>query len=116
EKREVLLTFGLDRVEALQRVVAGNPLWKYFASFIYIVLAFYISKFLDFLTRVWLKKLAAKTNTRLDDLILELLNGPVKIVAFVIFLRIGLNLFDWPDVVQKGLSYRFSVIVAITIT
>ncbi len=116
KEHEALLTFGLDRIEVLQPELAGNPRWKYLASFIYIVLAFYISKLLDFLTRVWLKKLAARTQTKFDDLILDLLNGPIKIVAFIIFLRIGLNVFDWPDFVQKGLSYGFTVAVAITIT
>lgn len=94
----------------------GNELWKYLFSLIYIFLAFYVSKFLDYLTRVWLKKLAEKTQTRFDDLLLQLLNGPVKIVAFVIFLRIGLDVFDWPDVVQKILAKGFTIIVAVSLT
>ena len=94
----------------------GNELWKYIFSLIYIFLAFYVSKLLDYLTRVWLKKWADKTKSKLDDLLLELLNGPVKIISFVIFLRIGLDVFDWPLQVQNGLSKGFVVIVAITIT
>ena len=94
----------------------GNELWKYLFSLIYIFLAFYVSKFLDYLTRVWLKKWAERTTTKFDDLVLELLNGPVKIVAFVIFLRIGLDVFQWPEMVQKVLSKGFTIIVAITLT
>ncbi len=94
----------------------GNELWKYIFSLLYIFLAFYVSKFLDYLTRVWLKKWAAKTESKLDDLLLNLLNGPVKIISFVIFLRIGLDVFDWPPEVQNALSKGFTVIVAITIT
>src|SRR5882672_2472451 len=71
----------------------GNELWKYIFSLIYIFLAFYVSKFLDYLTRVWLKKWADKTKSKLDNLLLQLLNGPVKIISFVIFLRIGLDVF-----------------------
>ena len=98
----VRLSFGLDKIEMLNSTTAfGQPLWKYLAALIYIFLAFYVSKFLDFLTRVWLKKFTARTRTRLDDLLLGLLNGPIKIVAFVIFLNIGLEMFDWPDVVKK---------------
>lgn len=100
----------------LKSRVWGNELWKYIFSLLYIFLAFYVSKLLDYLTRVWLKKLAEQTRTRLDDLILELLNGPVKIVAFVIFLRIGLDVFDWPDLVQLILAKGLAVVVAITIT
>jgi MscS family membrane protein len=94
----------------------GNELWKYIFSLIYIFLAFYVSKFLDYLTRVWLKKWADKTESKLDDLLLDLLNGPVKIISFVIFLRIGLDVFAWPPEVQNYLSKGFAVIVAITIT
>ena len=94
----------------------GNELWKYLCSLVYIFLAFYISKLLDFLTRIWLKKWTARTETKFDDLVLELLNGPVKVVAFVIFLRIGLDVFQWPDMVQLVLTKSFTVIVAITLT
>jgi len=71
---------------------------------------------LDHLTRVWLKKWAARTQTRFDDLLLDLLNGPIKVVAFVIFLRIGLDVFEWPDLVQKVMAKGFTVIVAISLT
>src|SRR5215471_18351421 len=94
----------------------GNELWKYLFSLIYIFLAFYVSKFLDYLTRVWLKRWAEKTETKFDDLVLDLLNGPVKIVSFVILLRIGLEVFDWPPMVQALLTKGFTVVVALSIT
>lgn len=111
------LTFGLDKIDLLTYDgLFGLPLWQYLASFIYIFLAFYISKFLDFLTRVWLKKWAEKTDTKFDDILLELVNGPVKIIAFVIFLHIGLNVFSWPDWVEGFLAKVLRVVVAVTIT
>jgi MscS family membrane protein len=94
----------------------GNELWKYLFSLIYIFLAFYVSKLLDYLTRVWLKKWTSRTETKLDNLLLELLNGPVKVISFVIFLRIGLDVFQWPPLVEKILSKGFTVIVAVTVT
>lgn len=100
----------------LKHPLWGNELWKYLFSLVYIFLAFYISKLLDYLTRVWLKKWAEKTQTKFDDLVLELLNGPVKVVAFMIFLRIGLDVFQWPAMVQKVLSKGFTIIVAISLT
>lgn len=93
-----------------------NELWKYLFSLIYIFLAFYVSKFLDYLTRVWLKRWAERTETKFDDLILELLNGPIKVVAFMIFLRIGLDVFAWPATVQKILAKGFTIIVAVSLT
>lgn len=100
----------------LKHQLWGNELWKYLFSLIYIFLAFYISKLLDYLTRVWLKKWAEKSKTKFDDLVLELLNGPVKVVAFVIFLRIGLDVFQWPEMVQKVLAKGFTIVVAVSLT
>lgn len=94
----------------------GNELWKYIFSLIYIFLAFYVSKVLDYLTRVWLKKWAKKTETKFDDLLLELLHGPVKVVSFIIFLRIGLDVFDWPDLVENMLAKAFTLVVAVSLT
>ena len=117
QPRRVYLTFFLDRVEILNAAtVFGEPLWKYLASMIYIFLAFYVSKFLDFLTRVWLAKWTSKTKTQFDDLLLDLLNGPIKIVSFVIFLNIGLGVFDWPSMVNKLLDKGLKVVVAATIS
>jgi MscS family membrane protein len=112
-----LITFGLDRIPALERNrLFDIPLWQYCASIIYIFLAFYISKALDFLTRIWLKKFTARTKTQFDDLLLDLLNGPVKIIVFVIFLRIGLEVFSWPLMIRNFLSKAFIIVVAFTIT
>ena len=111
------VTFGLDKVPFLnQHAVLEQPLWKYVASLIYIVLAFCVAWLLDWVVNVWLKRLAAKTETKYDDLLLELLRGPVKVVAFVIFLNIGLGVFDWPERAQNYLSHGLIVIVAWSVT
>jgi MscS family membrane protein len=112
-----LVTFGLDHIPVLyQNKLFDIPLWQFVASLIYIFLAFYVSKILDFLTRVWLKRWAEKTPSKFDDLLLEVLHGPIKIVVFIIFLRIGLEVFLWPNVVQTVLSKSFAIIVAATVT
>ena len=111
------LTFGLDRVDVLNKIVfLGEPLWKYIASLIYILLAFYVSKLIDFVTRVWLKKIAARTGLRLPNLLVEALEGPIKIVVFVLLLNIGLNIFDWPEKVKMYLSKGLILIVAASLT
>jgi len=105
-----------DRFPFLERKFFDNALWKYLFSLVYIFLAFYVSKLLDFLTRIWLKRWTQRTKTTFDDLALQLLNGPVRIVSFVILLRIGLEVFTWPPVVQIIMAKAFAVIVAATIT
>jgi MscS family membrane protein len=111
------LTFSLDQVDFLkQHEVLNQPLWKYLASLIYIVLAFFVAWLLDVFINGWLKRLAAKTETKYDDLILELIRGPVKVVAFVIFLNIGLGVFDWPPRAELILSRLLIVVVACSVT
>ena len=111
-----LLTFGLDRVEALQPELFGNPRWQYLAALIYIVLAFYAAKLVDYITRVWLRKWAAKSQSKFDDLLIDLLDGPMKLVVFLIFLHIGLSVFRWPPLVERNLDKALSLIVVGVIT
>jgi len=115
--RHVQLTFGLDKIDILNDYRPFKiPLWQYLASLLYIFLAFYVSRFLDYLTRVWLKKWTDKTTTRFDNLLIGLLSGPVKIVAFVVFLKIGLEVFDWGKVINNVLDKGLKIIVAATVT
>lgn len=111
------LSFGLDRVDFLtDNEVLNQPLWKYLASLIYILLALVVSRLLDWVVNVWLRRVAARHPSPHTGLLLELLRGPVKVVTLVIFLQIGLNLFDWPDRAQLYLSRGFVLIAAVSLT
>lgn len=111
------LTFGLDNVDCLKKHTAlGEPLWKYLASLIYLVLAFCVAWFLDFVVIVWLRRFSTRSKTPYSDLLIKLLSGPVKVVAFVILLNIGLGVFDWPARAQLMLSRGLIVIVAVSVT
>jgi MscS family membrane protein len=115
-RQSAWLTFGLHRVESLQRLVAGIPLWQYVASLIYVFLAFYLSKLLDYMIRGKLRRWAEKTRTAWDDLLLDLLRGPTKIITFVVLLHIGLRIFSWPDWTEDLLSKGLKIIVALSLT
>ncbi len=110
------MTFGLERLGWLRVRVMGNPLWQYLAALIYIVLAFYVSKLLDYVIQVQLRKWAEKTATKFDDLLLELLRGPVKIISFVILLHVGLRVFAWPEWEAALISNVLKIIVACSLT
>jgi MscS family membrane protein len=110
------MSFGLNHIELLRIEVLGNPLWQYIASLIYVVLAYLASKLLDYVIQSHLRRWAAKTETKFDDLLIEILHGPVKIIAFVILLHIGLRFYNWPqweaDFISKGLK----IVVACSLT
>jgi MscS family membrane protein len=114
---QVWLTFGLDRLAPLRYApFAGIPLWQYLSSFIYIFLAFYVSKALDALISGRVKKWAEKSTTKFDDLLVDLLRGPVRIISFVILLHIGMKVYSWPETLASFFSAALKIIVAISIT
>jgi MscS family membrane protein len=116
-ERKIVLTFGLDQVAFLQtEIPEGIPLWKYLASLIYIFLAFAVSKLLDILIRGYLRQWAERTKSKFDDLLIAIVNGPIKIVCFVVFLNIGLQFFDWPKVIQDVTRKSLTIVVAISLT
>jgi MscS family membrane protein len=111
-----LLSFGLDRITWLKGEVLGNPVWQYGASLLYVLLAFYVSKLLDYFVHVQLSKWTRRTSSRTNDLFITLLRGPVKIIAFVIFLHVGLRLFAWPEWASYFISNGLKIIVAFSLT
>lgn len=111
------LTFGLNHVKVLNNYeIFDIELWQYCASLIYILLAFYVSKFLDFLTRVWLARWAAKAHARFDAVLLNRLKGPIKVVLFVALLRVGFELFSWPFEIRNAISKIFTVVISGALT
>jgi MscS family membrane protein len=111
------LSFGLDEIPVLSAYAPfGQPLWKYLASLVFIALAFIVARLCKFIANHWLKRLAARTKTKYDDLFLDLIHGPVEVVAFVILLHIGLGIFDWPPAAQIFFSHALIIVVACSLT
>lgn len=109
------LSFGLDRIGVLKPQLLGVPRWQYLASLIYLVLAFYVAKTLDWIIKNRLKIWAAKTETHWDDMLVSLADGPVKIIGFVILFHIGLQIFDWPSWLEHNLSRLTLILVALAL-
>lgn len=110
------LTFGLDNVESLQFKILGFEAWQYLASLIYIFLAFAVARVLDYIICVQLKKWAEKTTTTLDDILIEIAHAPIKVISFVIFLHIGLQVFKWPIWVEVWITRALHLVVAGSLT
>ncbi|MEI6084133.1 MAG: mechanosensitive ion channel family protein [Verrucomicrobiota bacterium] len=108
-------TFGLNRIEFLQSDLVGYPMWQYAASVAWIALALIVAPVMDFVMTRVLKKLTEKTDTDLDDKLLEILHKPVKAIVVLGMLNTGLHFFEWPAVVEKVLGTVFTIAVAITV-
>jgi MscS family membrane protein len=111
------LTFGLDRIQPLRdNHLLGEPLWKYGASLAYLLLAVCLAWLIDFITRIWLKRLTSRGEMQLNELLFELFRGPIKVVAFAILVNIGLNIFKWSETAQVYLSKGLILVVAGSLT
>lgn len=115
-KPQFWLTFGLDRLPQLQGELLGNPAWQYVAFAIYVLLALCASKITDYLFLGMARRAVARTKTDLDDLVVQLVRGPVKIVVFVVLLHLGLRLFAWPDWAAAFISNGLKIVVASSLT
>jgi MscS family membrane protein len=112
-KREgTLLTFGLDRVEELQRTAAGIPLWQYLAAAIYIFLAYVVARVVNYLVTVQLRRVFVKAKWSFGDVIINMLHGPVRMLVMVILLQMGLKVFRWPVWVEAWLAKGLYVLLA----
>jgi MscS family membrane protein len=109
-------TFGLNHMGVLQGEVGGYPLWQYAATLLWVVLAFLIAPVIDFIATGILKRLTAKTETNLDDKLLEILHRPVKVIVVLVALTIGVGAYEWPDWIEHILTVLFVLAVAITVT
>ncbi|MGV3772324.1 MAG: mechanosensitive ion channel family protein [Verrucomicrobiales bacterium] len=116
EEKSPNLTFGLDRVEVLNRQVLGSPLWQYIASLLFIFLAFMAAKIVDWIVSTQLRRLVARTSSELDDKFLQYVHGPIKLIVFVLLLQVGLEVFEWPAWIEVWMKKGFFVILALSIT
>lgn len=108
-------TFGLEHIPALQEEWGEYPLWQYVASLIWVGLAFIAAPVVDFLVTQVLKRLTAKTETDLDDKLLDILHTPLKIAVVLVILHIGISEFEWPRWAEKVLAPLFIIAVAATV-
>ena len=116
ERNRSVLSFGLDKVELLQGTLLGKPLWQYLAFTAYLILAFVLSNLLDRFINHRVKQWAARTATHWDDILVGLVDGPVKVITFVLLLHLGLQIFDWPVWLEGWISRLTLLTVFFSVT
>ena len=110
QSHQTELSFWINGLPGMEEPFLGIPRWQYAASVVYLILAFYLSRALDWFIQNRLKHWGAKTLTEWDDILVKLADGPVKAITLVFLIHIGLELYDWPSWLEINLS-RFSLIV-----
>src|SRR5690606_18528713 len=99
-----MLTFGLDRIEELQRTVIRIPLWQYIASAIYVLLAFLAAIVVNYLVTVQLKRAFVRAKWSFGEAVVSMLHGPVRMLVLVMLLQMGLKVFRWPGWIEVWLG------------
>ncbi|HEV8543929.1 MAG TPA: mechanosensitive ion channel family protein, partial [Verrucomicrobiae bacterium] len=79
-------------------------------------LAIIAAKVFDHLVSVQLRKITARTKNTIDDLLVDLLHGPAKVLALVGMLDLGLNFYHWPDFIARWLRNGFKFVLACSLT
>ena len=110
------LSFGLDRVPALRAGLFGIPLWQYLAAVIFVVLAFNVSKLLEWMIGTQVRHWASRRPTQWGPILIQAVHGPVKVVTFVVLLHLGLEVFTWPLWLKVWISRGLLLVVAFSIT
>jgi len=63
-----------------------------------------------------LKRMTSRSSLGVDEVLMDLLHGPLKVVIFVVLLDIGLNIFDWSTLTRLYLSKGLILVVAAALT
>ena len=116
QSHQMELSFWINAIPGMEKPFLGIPRWQYLASLVYLVLAFYFSRILDWFIQNRLKHWAAKTATEWDDILVKLADGPVKAISLVFLIHIGLELYDWPAWLEINLSRLSLIVGAIALT
>lgn len=93
----------------------GNTLWQYILFAIVVLLSFAIGKMVYYILKHHVSKITSKTSTRLDDLIIKVLQGPLVAAIFIIGLQYGLAFLTIADEFAAFLSSVLSILVSLTV-
>jgi MscS family membrane protein len=94
----------------------GNELWQYILFFFYVLAAVVLSKLCDIIMSRYLRAAAAKTKSQLDDKLIEILRGPLKLTVFLFLMHLGVQLINKPEWMERYLRHTVGIIIAIAIT
>lgn len=108
-------SLGLDSYASLQGTLFGIPVWQYLALLAYVALAFIGSYLVDRLIHIQLRRLAKRTSTPVDDLVLELSRRPARVVVFAALLYVGIRAMSWPDWAAGPISVLLKGAVGVTL-
>lgn len=103
----------VEKIEILREEIFDIALWQYGLFVLVILIAVILSKVIDFFVIVRLKKLTARTRTSLDDIAIEVMRKPLKLIIIIAGIILGLSIFR---IARDTMLQLLGVLIGIVVT
>ena len=103
-------------MDILSQTFYGNTIAQWGLALVIIVGAFVVGKILYWFTTNVVRRFTAKTETRLDDIIIDMLEEPLVFVATVAGIWYGLDRLVLPERADAWLAQGLQVVVVLALT
>lgn len=106
----------VEKMEVLKKEIFDIALWQYSLFALVVLATIILSKIIDFFVIVRLKKLTAKTRTPLDDIAIEVMRKPLRLIIVIAGIILGLRIFQVaPDTMKNLLGVLVGIVVTYTL-
>ena len=93
----------------------GNSLPQYVTFLIIIGLSIVVGKIISFVIKQYLRRLTAKTSTKIDDFFLDLIEKPIWLVALIAGLSIGFQFLSFPEAINTSYYSLMNILVVLVV-
>lgn len=102
--------------EPMASTFLGNPLWNWLMALGWALGAYMAGKVLYWLTSNLLRRAASRTATRLDDILISVLNKPVVVLASLVGSYLAYHQLEVPHAFDTWADRLFKVTTVLTLT
>ncbi len=96
-------------------VYYGNMLSQWLIALLLIVLFFIIGKAVYWISNRWIKSLTSKTQTQIDDIIVDMVEEPLVVIITLIGVRYSLTTLNLSDNAAHWLGNAFQFVIALIV-
>jgi len=93
----------------------GNTLKEWLISLLIILGAIVIGKFLYYIFSKVFKRLTKRTKTKLDDIIVDMIEEPIVFVLVLASIWYAIKRLDFPEIVHTWIGNIYQVVIVLTI-
>ena len=101
--------------ETLTKTFYGNTVQQWLTAFGIIIAALIIGKITYWISGRYIKKLTSKTETKLDDILIDMFEEPVVLILVAVGTWFALNTLTFPVKISLGINHLFQAIIILTV-